>query len=193
MVDRESQQPHEGDDSPFFDTPGRTEEVLRRRRYEQIGQARSLLDSAFELDVTMPSGKHTKKYVSLAGGTDRYPFPHFRIKLKPKNRVQSTIAVAVLRYPTLGLPDSNKVNLHDDGTVYVAWETSDGEEEAFVLDSDAFSCLDLDTAFGAQNDHGGWPSTAARTHADEIKQFTLQSLLEDFEPDLQTNDAELSA
>lgn len=176
----------------FSERPGGTEEFLRMRRYEQIAQAQAFLRRSLEFDAGMPRGEHTKKFVSVSGGTDRYPFPHFRIKLKPKNRIESTVSLGVLRFPTVGPPVVDAPYLHDD-TVYVAWETNENTEEAFVLDTDAFSCLDVDRAFAEPNDRGGWPSIESRTRADEIKQFTLQAMLEDFEPDLQTNSPEVSS
>ncbi len=191
MVDKNPEFTQSGDTNPCLDLFTNTDEFQRMRRYEQIARCHAILLGAFELDESMPD-EHTKKFVSISDGSTKYPFTHFRIKLKPKNRVDSSVSVAVLRYPTPGMPDNLEPRFHEDA-VYVAWETNDGVEETFILDTDAFSCLDTELAFGRPNDKGGWPSIESRTRADEIKQFTLHALLEDFEPDLQTNAPEVSA
>lgn len=191
MVDRF---PQPNDDSGEGYEPSSAEgsdfEAERRfARLEQIARAHVILGTASGLNHALGSEAGlTKRFVVPSQG-DRpenlkgYPFAHLRVKLRPKDGDQSQVLVAALRYPTDGPALSTGSRLQFE-RVYIAWQLADGSEHNYVLDADGFSRLDLADAF--PGDQPPWPSAASRTAADELEQFTLEHVLEDFEPDLQT-------
>lgn len=184
MVDRNtSHTPGEGD-MPFFGAPESPPSLSARFINEKLSQFNGLLARAMELDENLQSGPEiTKRFVVSSGGNDKYPFPHRRIKLRPKSRVESVLAVVALRFPSEGLTGLNN---HPDGDqVYLGWESVVGDEAYFVLDAIAFSRLELHIAFRDADDMGGWPSLASRTSTDELDSFHLEQVQKDFEPDLQ--------
>lgn len=169
---------------PFFSIPESPDTLSAPQRFEKLLKFYALLEKAIELDTNLQSGPEiTKRFVVSSGGNERYPFPHFRVKLRPKNRTSSDISVVALRYPAQGLIGLN--NRPSGDQVYLGWESNDGDEDFFVLDSIAFSRLELPIAFRATDDMGGWPSIAARTSTDASDIFHLEQVLQDFEPDLQ--------
>lgn len=192
MEDRERHDhPNRGEEPLFSNSP---EYERRFSRIEQLARAHAILGHALELDNRLRTGVPegiTKKFVNRSGGNQVYPFPHLRVKLRPKNQIESTIKVVALRYPTPGLDAMDFIP--DTDRLFLAWETIRGEEQAFVLDVDAFSRLDLIAAFGQPDDQGKWPSLEARTPSDELDQFNLELILNDFEPDLQTRKPDVKA
>lgn len=193
MVDPERQPTQDEGDSPFFnDQRTDAEFSMVCTRIEQIATAHSLLSRALELDRGLAqAGEISKSFVSRSGGNDRYPFAHYRIKLRPKNRVKSGIRVSAIRFPTDGIEEIGSQFVAE--RLFVSWEMQTGTEHAYVLDSEAFSRLEIEHAFEQPDDSGRWPSLDARTQTDSIDQFHLASILSDFEPDLQTHDSDLKA
>lgn len=192
MVDRERHDHPDRGDEPLFSHAGESER--RFVRIEQLARAHAILGHALELDDRLGSGMLegvTKKFVTRSGGNERYPFPHLRVKLRPKSNVNSFIKVVAFRYPSTGI--EAKHYPADVDTLYVAWETDNGDEHTFVLDVDAFSRLELYAAFGLPDDQGKWPSLDSRFPSDELDQFNLEMILSDFEPDLQTRKPDVKA
>lgn len=189
VAKRTSPTPDEGG-MPFFSVPESGDSLSIRSRYEKLFELNSILARAVELDQTLRVGPEmTKRFVVSSAGNEVYPFPHFRVKLRPKNRIQSDLTVVALRYPAEGLMGLNNRPVGDQ--VYIGWESRDGNESYFVIDSGAFSRLNLTIAFNEPDDSGGWPSLRARTSADEIDTFHLEQILKDFEPDLQQLDVDV--
>lgn len=187
MVDPERHNHTDRGEESLFSSFSSAEELRRFNRIEQLTRAHSILGHALDLDAALDNGHAqgiTKKFVIYSGGGSTYPFPHFRVKLRSKTYVSSGINVVALRYPVQGL-ESERAPV-DFEKLFVAWETREGEERAFVLDVDSFSRLELPQAFGDVDDSGSWPSLVSRSQSDDIDQFSLETVLNDFEPDLQT-------
>jgi len=192
MVDRESSRPHDQGDEPLFNAPLTSDFERRFARIEQLSRVFSILGLSIGLDEDLDRGAGvSKRFVTRTTGSETYPFPHTRVKMRPKNKRNSAIAVAALRYPAADLTDVHSAFGGDH--VYIAWEMESGQESPHVLDVDAFSRLDLAEAFTSVNTEGRWPATHSRADTDEIEQFHLEEILRDFEPDLQTTDTEVTA
>ncbi len=190
MVDRNPEHTQGEGLGPFFSELESFENDHYSERIKQLQRAQVILGLSLEYDHRLgPDAEIKKRFVTKTEGTKIYPFAHYRIKLKPKDNIDSIITVAALRYP--GEVFTGGAILADEDSLYVSWELQDGSEHSFLLDADAFSRLDLSSAFGLRSDTGKWPSLIARTRADEFDHFYLETVLSDFEPDLQTTKANL--
>lgn len=143
----------------------------------RIGYAHHQLDVAEKLDRCLEDdekiGRLSKKFVIDFAPTNWFPFPHKRVRLKPKNMMPDIpVAVAGIRYPQ-----------DEEGVAYVSWQLQDGTEEYFVLSPSGFSRLDIAEAFRSD----GSLAIEAVTHASETDLFNLDVVLKNFEPDLQNN------
>ncbi len=191
MVDRYPDEPHGEGSEPFF-----ADFEFQRQwgRMEKLAVAHSFLARAFDLDKKLTESGVTKKFVSrstgdVAGG--RYPFFHLRVKLKPKNRVDTDILVAALRFPsTIGFHEVTADKL------YVAYEDAEGEH-LFYLSADQYSRLDPHRAFRQPGEGSVFPPDPDGLSAvTDMELLALESILgveSVFEPDLQQNKPDITA
>ncbi|MBP9738320.1 hypothetical protein KBD20_01390 [Candidatus Saccharibacteria bacterium] len=184
MVDKESNHTHNEGESPVF-SEAESRDLQRAFNHAQLQRAYVILSLSLHHDQEMARFSDiTKSFVSHSVETDTYPFAHYRVKLLPKNRVQSQIKVAAVRFPAEGYPDA--LGLAENDGVYIAWETLDGVEHTFVLDEDEFSRIDLSRAFQPEQP-SHVPNDESRTPTDATEQFLLEIILNDFEQDLQVH------
>lgn len=195
MVDKhpDAGQPQGEGDKPFFVDP---EFQRRSDRLSKIATAHDLLRQAFDLDAMLGSGSVTKNFVTRSGGDakgGRYPFFHFRVKLKPKNRTDTDIPVVALRFPS----EIGFQNLITD-KLYIAYEDSTGEEHILYLSAEQCSRIEDPRLAFAEPGEGTVlaPNPDALSPATEMDLLVLESILglhSEFEPDLQPNDPDISA
>lgn len=159
-------------------------------RIEKLGAGHRMLSRAAELDTLLGVGGLTRSFLINSGGDVKYPFPHFRVKLKTKNREESDIKVAVLRYP-----QAFGGNLYSD-KLYIAYEDTSGEH-SFYLSPDQYSVLDPAAAFTSLGEGTVYePNVLGLTRVQDEHLLALESLLglsSDFEPDLQANSPNVAA
>lgn len=165
----------------------------RWARLEKISRAHTLLGIARQLDGDL-QGKLTKGFLSRSGGETKggkYPFPHLRLKLKPKNRALTDVKVVALRFPS----DVDNRNLHV-GKLYVAYEDSSGEH-TFYLSAEQYSNLDPKIAFASEGAGTVLPPLVeGLTAAQDIDLLVLETILgdnPDFELDLQPHQPDIGA
>lgn len=123
----------------------------------------------------------TKKFVISFAGSNKFPFQHDRVRLRPKNRMPDMdVVVAGLRFPE-----------GREGIAFVSWELSDGSDKYFLLTPDQFSQIDINEVF-SRIDDGIWIAPEAVTAASQEDISNLEIILNSFEADLQNNRPELS-
>lgn len=191
MVDRYPEQPHGEGEQPFFNDP----EFLKQwGRMEKLSMAHAFLAKAYELDAKLTASGVTKKFVTKSAGDaegGRYRFYHVRVKLKPKNRVDTSIPVVALRFPSaVGFKEVAPDKL------YIAYEKDD-TEHLFYLSADQYSRLDPSLAFREPGEGTVFPpSPDGLTAVTDMELLELETILgvnSDFEPDLQPNKPDISA
>jgi len=193
MVERHGFKEEGRGDEPYFISSD-PEFEASLGRLDKLARAEALFATAFELDSLLSSGGLTKSFVHRSPGTaagGSYPFPHIRLKLKPKNRAVSDISVVALRLPT----DINSTPI-THGRLYVAYIDSAGDH-SFYLSTDQYSKLDGKLAFAEFGDGGVFPpSPDGLTAVNDEELFMLETILgenSDFELDLQRHGLEVKA
>ena len=201
MVDRNPRDTHNEGESPVFNEADAAEFQRRFTRIEQLSIANAMLSLSIEYDRSVSaaggSSQLTKRFVSRSPGTGHYPFSHYRIKLREKNRTDTPVDVVAFRYPTIG-PASTELNVDKD-RLFIAWRRKDqsdgtkGETDALFLCADGLYNLKLDAAFHEAGIDGHWPTEAAKSPAGDRETALLETVFTDFEQDLQTHGADVEA
>lgn len=191
MVERDPNIPQDNEGQPaFFDDP---EFIKQWSRLEKLTAAHAILAHAQELDDKLHDQKLTKSFLSKSAGDAQggnYPFPHLRVKLKPKNHSATPIKVVALRYPT-DISFSHQLD-----KLYVAYEDPEGEH-MFYLSANQYSRLTPALAFVDPGEGTVLePRADGLTHVDDMDLVLLESILGangDFEPDLQPHVPDIAA